>query len=403
MKETGLILKQARERQSISLEEVAMAIKIKVSVLKAIESGSMDQLPQKAFVRGFVQTYASFLKLDVKNILDSFHHEMGTTAAAQDLVTVAIENKEDAVHQANSKGNPALKLVGGIGAAVLIVSIIVIFNIIQRYEEEAKLNPDLEAKIEEQDKLPASSEATDSTIATNNETSMAADPNIQSPEKTTDDKNLATANIVTPATSTVTIPATTKPTSATLTNSAATTATTNAPSTIKPIPVANVTTTAPKIPNTIPSSNSIAIVPPKKLEDKKLAAVTPAIKTTTSTTATPSTTTAVKPEVKPTATVAAAIKPSATSPTTTAEAKKELPKKPQEVIIEALDKLNVRYKADNGNWINVKFEPDQIQTFRANSKIELEVSDGGAINIIHNGRDTGVPGVLGEKKKLTYQ
>ena len=39
---------------------------------------------------------------------------------------------------------------------------------------------------------------------------------------------------------------------------------------------------------------------------------------------------------------------------------------------------------------------------KAKEKIELEVSDGGLVNIIHNGKDLGNPGDLGKSKKVKY-
>jgi cytoskeleton protein RodZ len=45
---------------------------------------------------------------------------------------------------------------------------------------------------------------------------------------------------------------------------------------------------------------------------------------------------------------------------------------------------------------------DQVHTFKGKGKINLEVSDGGAISVIVNGRDRGVPGMIGQPIKLSY-
>ncbi|HEX4922605.1 MAG TPA: helix-turn-helix domain-containing protein, partial [Bdellovibrionales bacterium] len=82
MRKTGQLLKEAREKQGVSLNAVSAATKISVKVLEAIEAGDSSELPPKTFVRGFVQTYAMFLKLDVKTVMDVFQEEVGTTRYA---------------------------------------------------------------------------------------------------------------------------------------------------------------------------------------------------------------------------------------------------------------------------------------------------------------------------------
>ena len=45
---------------------------------------------------------------------------------------------------------------------------------------------------------------------------------------------------------------------------------------------------------------------------------------------------------------------------------------------------------------------DQIQTFKAKGKIKIFTPDGGAISIIQNGYDLGVPGNLGQPKTMVF-
>src|ERR1700733_16024802 len=79
MKELGLLLKQKREEKKVTLEEVSLATKIGVRILQALEDGDLEKLPPKAFVRGFIQSYAKYLNLDVKEILAKFQESVGTT------------------------------------------------------------------------------------------------------------------------------------------------------------------------------------------------------------------------------------------------------------------------------------------------------------------------------------
>jgi cytoskeletal protein RodZ len=56
--DVGAALRAARERRAISLDDLARATKIRVAILRAIETNQKDQLPQAVFLRGFVRAYA---------------------------------------------------------------------------------------------------------------------------------------------------------------------------------------------------------------------------------------------------------------------------------------------------------------------------------------------------------
>lgn len=71
-----------------------------------------------------------------------------------------------------------------------------------------------------------------------------------------------------------------------------------------------------------------------------------------------------------------------------------------EVILESLGNVSVDYRIDGGESQSSKLTQDQIKVIRANSQVELNISDGGAVNIIRNGVDQGVPGTLGKPIKL---
>lgn len=95
--------------------------------------------------------------------------------------------------------------------------------------------------------------------------------------------------------------------------------------------------------------------------------------------------------------------PVATAPTAT-----ETPKpKPaletaqsKEIILEALDRIEVAVKINNEALRKVVLQPDEVYTIKGEGKISLDLSDGGAVNLIVNGRDRGVPGDLGKPKKV---
>lgn len=61
MKTISDILKDEREKQGLSIEDVVNAIKIKKSFIAAIERGKFQELPSDTYAMGFVKNYAQFL------------------------------------------------------------------------------------------------------------------------------------------------------------------------------------------------------------------------------------------------------------------------------------------------------------------------------------------------------
>lgn len=79
MKITGELLKSERIKKDLSIQDVAYALKLSSRIIQAIENGETDELPAKTFVRGFVKSYADYLKIDSDAVLKQFQEEMGST------------------------------------------------------------------------------------------------------------------------------------------------------------------------------------------------------------------------------------------------------------------------------------------------------------------------------------
>jgi cytoskeleton protein RodZ len=60
----GAQLKQERERQGVSLEDISLTTKIATRMLRALEDEHFDQLPGGIFNKGFIRAYARCLHMD---------------------------------------------------------------------------------------------------------------------------------------------------------------------------------------------------------------------------------------------------------------------------------------------------------------------------------------------------
>jgi cytoskeleton protein RodZ len=66
----GQELHQAREARALSIDQAAAATRIRPHYIRALESGDFDALPSVAQARGFLRAYASYLGLDPDPLLD---------------------------------------------------------------------------------------------------------------------------------------------------------------------------------------------------------------------------------------------------------------------------------------------------------------------------------------------
>ncbi len=66
----GEALRSTRERRGLSIDQVAQDTRISPRFLEALEAEQFDELPAPVYVRGFLRSYASYLRLDAQPLLD---------------------------------------------------------------------------------------------------------------------------------------------------------------------------------------------------------------------------------------------------------------------------------------------------------------------------------------------
>ena len=72
MAEIGSLLRETRMRERIDITTVESATKIRAKYLRALENEEWDQLPGPTFVRTFLRTYAEYLGLDPKMLVEDY-------------------------------------------------------------------------------------------------------------------------------------------------------------------------------------------------------------------------------------------------------------------------------------------------------------------------------------------
>ena len=80
----GDTLREAREKQGLTYNDIENGTSIRALYIEYIEKGEYDELPGDVYTKGFIRSYANFLKLDVNALVQAFtaeRHEGTATAA----------------------------------------------------------------------------------------------------------------------------------------------------------------------------------------------------------------------------------------------------------------------------------------------------------------------------------
>lgn len=377
----GQVLKNQREKMGLSLNDIAVATKINPKILKALEDGQKEVLPPRSFVRGFIRSYANYLKLKPEPILEAF--EMGDSPGGLGPVT---DNDPSPAKSSRSdvsrleKSSRVGTIIVAVGIVVLIVLIFGVKSMMDKYASERVV-----------DKPAAES--------TKEEAESAAAATTDAPA----DESTATAS----------------GTATTETTDAAGAATT-------PIAPTSAVTPAPVVDPKAEAAADAKIAADKKAEEEKAATEKQAAADKLAADkkeADKAAADKLAVEKKEAADKAAAdrkiavdklaaekkaaaetkAKAAAAAPAVKPEAKApSKPGVPQEVIIEALDDVQITVAVDGGGSKKITLKPESVYTVKAKSDVTLDVSDGGLVNIIHNGNDRGNPGTLGKAAKVKY-
>ena len=72
-------LRTAREARNLTVSQVAETTKIRGDHIRALEEGNYDMFVAPVYIRGFIRTYATLLKLDVPRLMAELDGELHRT------------------------------------------------------------------------------------------------------------------------------------------------------------------------------------------------------------------------------------------------------------------------------------------------------------------------------------
>lgn len=73
----GITLSEAREQQKIPLKKIAQDTKISLKYLRALEEEDFTVFPAEVYLKGFLKSYAQYLRLDYSELLKAYEQQYG--------------------------------------------------------------------------------------------------------------------------------------------------------------------------------------------------------------------------------------------------------------------------------------------------------------------------------------
>jgi cytoskeletal protein RodZ len=116
----GKRLKDAREKRSLTIEQVQKHTKIHSMVLIGLEEGKQNDALTDTYVRSFLKKYAQFLGINSVELLKEYFPARAESPAPNDPV-------QESVTPTQAQGSPKLLYVTGLAAAAIISLLLFMF------------------------------------------------------------------------------------------------------------------------------------------------------------------------------------------------------------------------------------------------------------------------------------
>ena len=156
MKDIGLKLKNKREENGLSIDEVAEDLKVSVRAIENLEEGSRDNFKDITVLKALIQDYAKYLGFDSEKMLDEFNEyvfDQTSRISLEDIKKakeLKIENEKEKISspytiEKKEKGLRPL-IIGGI-VFTLVVVFCVSYFVVSRIIEQDRNDSNVSYKI----------------------------------------------------------------------------------------------------------------------------------------------------------------------------------------------------------------------------------------------------------------
>lgn len=130
MKNIGIKLKNKREENGLSVDEVAEDLKMRPSQITSIEEGKIEDFKDVFYLKYFIRDYAKYLGLDGEKLLDEFNEYLFdmTSKIPVNLINQAKNEKQNEGISSPYTKEPKKKIA--IPKLVICVFVIIVLIIV---------------------------------------------------------------------------------------------------------------------------------------------------------------------------------------------------------------------------------------------------------------------------------
>ena len=125
----GEVLKETRTRQGLDIRGVEEQTKIRIKYLRALENEDWDVLPNDAYAKGFLRTYAQVLGLDGDALVDEYRRrvEPANEKSPYAVAEPVLEHRRR-LGDASPRSSVAIWIALGVVAIVALLAVVGLFG-----------------------------------------------------------------------------------------------------------------------------------------------------------------------------------------------------------------------------------------------------------------------------------
>ena len=131
MKDIGLKLKEKREENGVSVEEVAEDLKMRPSQIISLEEGKKEDFKDVLFLKYFIRDYAKYLGLDGEEMFDDFNEflfDYTSKIPVEEIEKAKLNNvnKKDVVSPYTNVGDDNKKILKIVIVIIFVLVLLVV-------------------------------------------------------------------------------------------------------------------------------------------------------------------------------------------------------------------------------------------------------------------------------------
>lgn len=93
--EAGTLLKNKRESLGLTQKQISDRLKLRVTLIQQIEENQFESDQVATFMRGYIRSYAKYVNLDEKIVLNALHHSGDAQHQEQEMLSFSRKTKTE--------------------------------------------------------------------------------------------------------------------------------------------------------------------------------------------------------------------------------------------------------------------------------------------------------------------